>query len=620
MKGTPGSSQAPEAPSDAMTIDVVRVAPYPSHPMRLSADTLGFFNTKIANENYNNRRMDAYRVKGSINSAQRSSLQPRGYTMVDIGALDRRLQTLERYVAYTLVEALTQQRVIPSSANTNIDRFKFGFFVDGFDNYNYAETSNPQYNASIINGYLSPKVEEINLPLISVGGGTTTSLPFVEKSLFFQPDATNGPVVTVNTATTNTATTNTATTNTATTNTVTTNTAIGNTNVETGTITVTPVVQQNTAPTAVTQTISVVESQKNTLNSDAGIYYDDFYYTFSESAGAAEFYINSRDNNIGVLIFQSSSQNGPWTTITKNSGSDAVPIETADIYSKGLTGLNGNRSIEHPGSLDIKGYYFYGTSVWHEDQFKLLWNHNPASGRYYLVRVFKGKKHGGLFGGQGSAGTYGFKLFYPADVQVTSTDYINGWTSTLGYDMSFYIGALSFDGSAYVNPINYDFTGLNPSSPGINPSDPGVIAAEQGFSIRITGLRPDTNHTFLVEGANKTSSCRQTGTVLGAGLKSDSNGVLEFVYYYYPTIASVDVTSEAAAATEMVAASKAVQVINTDGSSSAQSVIQVKNYIKKVFNAPPVTAANVSVETIDNGPGGGGGGREFIYENNVNFV
>lgn len=616
MKGTPGSPDAPAAPSDAMTINILQIPPYPSHPKVPSADTLDFFNHRIANETYSNRRVLAYRVNTPINDAQRSILQPRGYTMVDIGALDRRLQTLERYVAFTLVETQTQKKVIPSSANSAIERFKFGFFVDGFDSYRYAETSNPQYNAAIVDGYLSPKVEEINLPLLPASEGMTVSLPFVEKTFIAQPDATSGPVVT---ATPVSPVTGTPITPVAPETgvpvtpitpidpetgapTVVIDTPAGNTDISTGTITVTPVIVQNTAPVTVTQTISVIESEKNTLNSDSGVYYDEYFYTFSESVGAAEFYINSRDNNIGVLVFQSQTEGGPWTNIVRNSGSDAQAITISDRDTKGLRVLNGGRNIEHLGTLDGKSYNFFGTSRWYEDQLKLLWSHNPDSGRYYMIRVYKGKKHGGLFGGQGKSGTYGFKLFYPADVVATEQSYVNGFSPTVGFDMSFWDGEWAFLNNISADAINYNFNNFNPGSPGVNPSDPGVIAAEQAFDIRVTGLRPNTDHKFYIESAtnDKTADCKQVGRVLGGGLQTDSEGVLEFTYYYYPTIESVDVTSEAAAATQMIAATKAVKIENTDGSSRSESVIQVKNYIKKVFNAPPLPAAIPTIDTSAN--------------------
>jgi hypothetical protein len=452
-------------------------------------------------------------------------------------------------------------------------------------------------------------VEEINLPLVPVSQGQTISLPFIEKSFIAQPDATSGPVAVEPTPV------------------VTedpTPRPEGNTDTTTGTVTVTPVIVQNTAPTTVTQTIAVIESEKNRLNSDSGIYYDEYFYTFSESVGAAEFYINSRDNNIGVLVFQSQTEGGPWTNIVRNSGADAQAITTNDRDTKALRVLNGGRSLEHLGSLNGKSYNFFGTSRWYEDQLKLLWTHNPDSGRYYMIRVYKGKNHGG----QGKGGTYGFKLYYPADVLATEQSYVNGFSPTVGFDMSFWDGGWTFLNNITADAINFNFNNFNPGSPGVNPSDPGVIAAEQVFDIQVTGLRPDTDHKFYIEGVDKTADCKQVGRILNGGLQSDANGELQFSFYYYPSIESLDVTSEAAAATQMIAASKAVKIENTDGSSRSETVIQVKNYIKSVFNAPPQPAA---IPTMSDGGGASGsavpleggnglGGREYIYENNVHFV
>ena len=590
MRGSPDSTEAPEEPNDSLTINILEIPPYPSQPKRLSAGSLAFVDNKIANENYSDRRLEQYRVNAPVNAAQRAVLQPRGYTMVDIGALERRIADLEYYTSFTLVEAMAQKKVIPSSANSSIDRFKFGFFVDGFNDYNYAELANPQYNASIVDGFLGPKVEEINLPLTPVGGGGTTTLPYFEKTFIAQPDATNGPVIVIA------------------------DDPAPPVNPNTGTITIVPV--QPPAPASVTKTISITQSQKNQNNSDNGYYYDEFFYTFSESAGAAEFYINSRDNNIGVIIFQSTTPNGPWTIQTRNSGTNALAITSADVSAKALSGLNDGRTIEHQGSLTTKSYYFTGTSTWKEDQLKVVWNHNPAIGQYYMIRVYKGRNHGA----QGKAGTYGFKLYYPADVVESITTNVNGFSPTIGADLSYNIGIFSWPGGGnYSFPANSDWFQYNPTAAGTVVADPGAISSEQAFNVKITGLRPNTNHSFYPEGDNKTSSCKQEGKILGAGLTSDSNGNLEFIFYYYPTIETTNVTTEAAAVTEMVAATKAIKVVNADNSSKAESTIQVKNYIKNIFNAPPTPIVTYPPAIITGGSSGGGGGKGAFREFNTNL-
>ena len=179
---------------------------------------------------------------------------------------------------------------------------------------------------------------------------------------------------------------------------------------------------------------SVIQSERNRNVSDSGLVFEEFFYTFSAEAGPVEFYINSRDNNIGVEIAQSTSPNGPYTGIIKSGAAGtALPIQNADIAAKGLKVLNGGRRIEHLGSLDIKTY---PSSVafddFIEDQFKLIWSHNPQNGVYIRVRVYKGKKHGGLFG-QGKTGTFGYKLFYPVDTTVNQTQTITTTNFSLEY-------------------------------------------------------------------------------------------------------------------------------------------------------------------------------------------
>jgi hypothetical protein len=377
IAGTPGSIEPPPAPENALSINILKIPPYPSLPYQLSSEMIAYVDTKIANEKYGTRRLNDYRVSTAVSDVERSTLQPRGYTMRDIGKLERRISELEYYTALTLTELQAQKRALPGADGA--DRFKFGFFVDSFENYTYSDVSNPEYSATIVDGYLSPFVREVNIGLSTVQEDDGV-LPFVEVPYISQTRATDGPLVadTVEIAT-----------------------------------------QINTA---------VIQEQRNTSRSDDGSVYEDFYYTFSAKSGPVEFYINARDNNIGAEISQSSSPDGPWTaTITSAS---AQAIQQADIFAKGLSSLNGGRKIENPGTLNAKGYpasSAFGNFI--EDHFKILWIHNPDRGMYVRVRIFKGKKHGGFLQSS-KAGPFGYKLFYPIDAVVNQTQ-VNTTTNYL---------------------------------------------------------------------------------------------------------------------------------------------------------------------------------------------
>lgn len=53
--------------------------------------------------------------------------------MSDISKLEDRIQRLEKYTTLTMLETKTENLVI-KDAETGLDRFKCGFFVDNFMN------------------------------------------------------------------------------------------------------------------------------------------------------------------------------------------------------------------------------------------------------------------------------------------------------------------------------------------------------------------------------------------------------------------------------------------------------------------------------------------------------
>lgn len=622
LKGTPDTKTPPPSPDDALTINLLNIPPYPSHPNRMSAQTALFADTGVANEKYTNTRLKNYRVSTPIDRNQRQTLQPRGYTMVDIGALERRISDLEYYVTFTLAETLVQKKSIPSSSNSAVDRAKFGFFVDSFDSYKFSDLSNPGYNASIVDGFLSPRATEINLPLRPTTSPESLTLPYIEKAFIAQKDATDGPIVPVippvePVANTGGPTLPAANTGGTTTPPTTSNTDVGTIDTNTGTIVVTPIANTTTENTVVQITTSVTQSQKTLSRSDAGYVYEEFFYTFSATAGQAQFFINGRDNNLAVEIFQSQQADGSWNSILTSA--TASPITSADITQYGLSSLNDGRKIEHPGSLERKSYGPVGN--WIEDHFKLSWTHNPTSGLYYKIRVYKGDKHGGFLQSS-KAGTYGYLLRYPIDSVVNSTLPINGFTPTVNWDLGYWGSfTVPYIDLAGLNYWGTDWLGYVPPV-----SQPAAVSNEQQFGIVITGLRPSTSHTFLFEGTDMTSKCKQAGGTLGSGLQTDANGVLDFVFYYSSDIDPNTTLTSALASTDMAAGVKNIVVRNADGTSEAEGTIQVRAYVKQIINdpapviepIPPVDVVAVS-SGIDYG-GFIGGGREFGLNQYVDLV
>lgn len=542
---------APE-PQNSLTLQIINIPPYPSLPQALSADMAKIIDTKVANESFG-RRVKNYTVSTVFSATDRSRIQVKAYKMSDIASLERRIKDLEYYVSFNLAEALAKARFIPSSLDALTDRFRFGFFVDPFTDYNYSDTANPEFYATIRDDQLGPRLSELNIEFKAEDNSTgVVTLPFNEFTLVAQNDATevDSEVPDV--------------------------TQPGVTQ---------PGVTQPEGPvevTVVTQTTAVAfQSQRSTARSDNGLIFEEFFYTFSTLAGPVEFYINSRDNNIALEVFQATTLAGEYVSVFSSAA--AQSITNADIAAKDLRVLNDGRKIEQPGQLRRKSYGPVGGFL--EDQFKLLWTHNPNDGIYYKLRVYKGSNRGG----QGRAGTFGFKLFYPTDVVTRET-------------------------RAVLNPANFSYTGV---VHGVSPSEFTItlstqfidigflrtfglgefISDAQKFSIAVTGLKPNTFHKFVFDGSDQTAKCTQsrTSTTNTSGLLTDANGTLNFDFYFDAGIN--EATSDLEQQNKLAAAVAGIKVFSVesyDSNSRATGSIGLKYYTGIPFGYADPVGLNTS--------------------------
>jgi len=207
IKGQPALSPvAPSVPSDSLVIELLNIPPYPSLPENLSANVLSFIDTKVVNHTNLNTRKQLYTIKKEAQLNPTKYSQTPGFTMKDIKNLQDRIEALEYYSTLSLIEDKVKNEVIPSSANSQVNRFKFGYFVDNFTSLNYADIDDPEFNA----GYnderarLVPANEQINLQYKIYSGnslnqslyGKTLMLPFESVSVVSQLQATGTPNVT----------------------------------------------------------------------------------------------------------------------------------------------------------------------------------------------------------------------------------------------------------------------------------------------------------------------------------------------------------------------------------------------------------------------------------------
>jgi hypothetical protein len=135
-------------PSQAMVLQRIKVPAYPNVTKYISSiiDTI---NTRMANEQFSIKRLENHTIEPILTPGSVEKNQPKGYSMAEIGTLERRITALEYYQALSLLETSITNKIIPSSIDPSLNRFKYGFFVDDFSTIIYSATSDPQYAADI---------------------------------------------------------------------------------------------------------------------------------------------------------------------------------------------------------------------------------------------------------------------------------------------------------------------------------------------------------------------------------------------------------------------------------------------------------------------------------------
>lgn len=457
IRGEVGTGSIAPEPVNSITINALKIPPYPSYPLSLSAETIKFADTKIANEKYLFKRLTDFRVKTTFTSSDIRNEQPRGYTMADIGSLERRINDLEYYVSLTLAETIIKNKVIPSAVDTTLERFKYGFFVDSFDDFNYSDIDHPEYSADVVEGDLVPKYSEMNLEFkfntanstISslVRGGKFISAAYDEYNLINQSVATDGPV-TVTTSNTS----------------------------------------SQTAPVYVQKLISVDVINRSTSYDVGGSVYEDWAFTFSNTAySPVELFMNCTDNDTAVVVFQSTTSTYQTTTVTTTS-QYATPnlANTADVLNGGKAYLVGGRSRWENDTGFRSGGPSLAGSVWIEDSYKMSWNHDPSKGMYYVVRVYKGS-HLVSPSLDAPRGTYAFRLWFPIDAEQ-------------GKDPAI----------TTVAPANFQYQGTTilgqPVTPVIATASPAVLTSSFQVSV------PTTTTTYHHDGSKRTRQTMSTST------------------------------------------------------------------------------------------------------------
>jgi hypothetical protein len=125
VRGKPSLSPVtPPVPENVMGIANIFIPPFPSISQTFSR-ILGLRDNFCTHERITHKR----------------------FTMRDINVLQQRVENLEYYNALNLIEKETADlRILDENGN---DRFKNGFFVDGFLDHSLGDTTNPEYNIAV---------------------------------------------------------------------------------------------------------------------------------------------------------------------------------------------------------------------------------------------------------------------------------------------------------------------------------------------------------------------------------------------------------------------------------------------------------------------------------------
>lgn len=174
------------------------VPPYPSLPEAVSSEIKDIYERNlVCNGTLNLRIAEFTTVISEVDP------QVKTYTMTELAGLERRIEALEYMANISELENSTMAKSIPSSTDSTVERFKFGFFVDNFEDNSLSEIGNDYYDASIYEYVLHPDRTSLNIDYEIAESsskyreGDIITFPYTRKLLLSQETATYAPFVEV---------------------------------------------------------------------------------------------------------------------------------------------------------------------------------------------------------------------------------------------------------------------------------------------------------------------------------------------------------------------------------------------------------------------------------------
>ena len=474
--------------SENLLLNKITVPAYPNITVNLSNTVVDVIDTSVHTNGKMGTRLASHTIIPIVANSQTSvPSQPKGYSMANIGKLERRIRDIEYYTLLNALETSITNKIIPSSIDGSINRFKFGFVADDFSTSLNSDVTNPQYSAEI--EVVDNTVDTSNtIPMLasnlcvppkfrwSLKHNASISLPYIDYKLVGQEAATTSidPVqpacvpITVSTET---------------------------------------LVQSNSLLFASSGTngsndfrdeLMSISTRASTLSAPCTMFFLFVYDPF-------------------ITVYQSTRADftAPRTVVTSAS---AVALTNADkTYLKSDPETS---AFWIPASSFGAGQFYQGLPMggldtlaqlgggWVLGAGKIDFTHDPAFGRYYYVSIINPAGHANARG-PAAWGYYGM-LRYP-------TDEIRGQTI---------IDPCGSRG----NPTGYN--GVMVADYGKNSIIvPDGTREFDSIIMQCHGLLPMTKHDLYVNGIKQIAARKPYGGNLGADIYSDAAGRITAEYY-----------------------------------------------------------------------------------------
>lgn len=472
LKGVPSLDASkrtePNIPSGTLKLQTVAVPAYPNITKNINSQIANQISTRAVNEVNIQQRLSNHTVTPTLNSNNVSLAQPVGYSMAKLGELERRIESLEYVTNLSFLESDVTKRVVPSSIDGTLNRFKYGFFVDDFSSYQYCDLTNPQFSATIetVDGGLSLTASA--LPVQASNLLVPAKFVWSLKHVIQQPAPEMDLFTIVNQ----------------------------------------PSATDIDPPCTLTTVNPPLNGRANAQLFDFWNYFYNKVPTTNEtnktvhmadySGPVTLYYYFALDPQIIV------KQNGVQLLTT----SSAVPITNADI-----TYLNSTPTLAgFWGPIEASfGPQVLAQFKMYSDGFvlfggKLQWTHDPSKGLDYNIIV------NGVRSSHGDHGTlFQYLLEYPINTEASSGHIVQVCQGT---QPTIYNGILH--STALLN------------STGAVRTD--SVQGSDYLQISCSGLRPNTTHQFFADTALVTTSVRQEGKNFGDPLITDASGKMVLDY------------------------------------------------------------------------------------------